>query len=306
MVVGEVIFIGQTGAAAVGYFQVTGITGTTTVIVTNLANTAAKQYLSNSAPGTVFPSLSGVSPGGLQGPPGANGTSGAPTTATYITQVPDGTLSAEFALSTLATGVLKNTTVTGVLSIASDGTDYLSPTTGLAKSGNLAGLANLATSRTNLGLGSMAVQGAGAVAIVGGSIVGTPISGSTGSFSTLGATGQATLSGGVVLTPTGVQTLAAANLIAVAAGKVKVAGSGGAVTMTSTPTVALGTADGQEVLVMGTDDANTVTLQDNGSLAGSKLRLGAASRLLKKGSSIRLSWDATFGFWYETAFVSVV
>lgn len=45
------------------------------------------------------------------------GGSGAPTTATYITQVPEAGLSAEQALSTLATGVLKVTTGTGVVSI---------------------------------------------------------------------------------------------------------------------------------------------------------------------------------------------
>lgn len=41
---------------------------------------------------------------------------GAPTTATYITQTPNGSLSAEQALSTLASALLLNTTGTGVLS----------------------------------------------------------------------------------------------------------------------------------------------------------------------------------------------
>jgi hypothetical protein len=42
----------------------------------------------------------------------------APNNATYITQTANGSLSAEQALSALATGLLKNTTTTGVLSIA--------------------------------------------------------------------------------------------------------------------------------------------------------------------------------------------
>lgn len=42
---------------------------------------------------------------------------GAPTDATYITQTANGTLSAEQALSSLATGPLKNTTGTGVLTV---------------------------------------------------------------------------------------------------------------------------------------------------------------------------------------------
>jgi hypothetical protein len=59
---------------------------------------------------------------------GAGG-GGAPTTATYITQTPDASLSNEQALSLLATGILKSTTTTGVLSIATAGTDYQSPLT---------------------------------------------------------------------------------------------------------------------------------------------------------------------------------
>lgn len=53
--------------------------------------------------------------------------SGAPVGATYVTQTPDGTLSNEFALSTLSTGLLKVTTGTGALSTAVAGTDYVVP-----------------------------------------------------------------------------------------------------------------------------------------------------------------------------------
>jgi hypothetical protein len=62
----------------------------------------------------------------------SGGGGGAPTTATYITQTPDGTLSAEQAMSLLSTGIVKNTTTTGVLSIAAAGTDYGPPTSGNA------------------------------------------------------------------------------------------------------------------------------------------------------------------------------
>lgn len=59
----------------------------------------------------------------------AVGGSSAPISATYITQTTDGTLTNEQALSALATGILKNTTTTGVLSIAASGTDYEVPIT---------------------------------------------------------------------------------------------------------------------------------------------------------------------------------
>lgn len=48
----------------------------------------------------------------------SGGGGGAPTTATYIVQTPDATLSNEFALSTLGTGILRVTTGTGALSSA--------------------------------------------------------------------------------------------------------------------------------------------------------------------------------------------
>ena len=48
-----------------------------------------------------------------------------PTNAAYITQTANSILTGEQALSILGTGVLKNATGTGVLSIATPGTDYL-------------------------------------------------------------------------------------------------------------------------------------------------------------------------------------
>lgn len=49
---------------------------------------------------------------------------GAPSSGTYITQLPVGALANEQALSLLATGLMKNTTITGVISIATAGVDY--------------------------------------------------------------------------------------------------------------------------------------------------------------------------------------
>jgi hypothetical protein len=66
----------------------------------------------------------------------ASPTTSAPVGAKYITQTPDGTLTAEQALSLLGTGILKNTTTTGVLSIAVPGTDYI-PVPGSPAQGDL-------------------------------------------------------------------------------------------------------------------------------------------------------------------------
>jgi hypothetical protein len=74
---------------------------------------------------------------------GAGG-GGAPTTATYITQTADATLTGEQALSSLGTGLLKNTTGTGVLSIGTSGTDYAPATSGssLLKGNGAGGFSN--------------------------------------------------------------------------------------------------------------------------------------------------------------------
>lgn len=58
---------------------------------------------------------------------GGGGGGGAPVDAGYITKTANATLTDEFPLSSLLTGILKNTTTTGVPSIAVAGTDYVAP-----------------------------------------------------------------------------------------------------------------------------------------------------------------------------------
>jgi hypothetical protein len=60
-------------------------------------------------------------------PAWAGSAAGAPSTATYITQTADAGLSAEFAMGSLGTGLVKNATTTGIPSIAVAGTDYVAP-----------------------------------------------------------------------------------------------------------------------------------------------------------------------------------
>lgn len=81
---------------------------------------------------------------------GGGGGGGAPTTSKYITQTPDATLSAEQALSLLGTGILKNTTGTGVLSIAVAG-DF--PTLNQNTTGNAATATALSANPANCGAG---------------------------------------------------------------------------------------------------------------------------------------------------------
>lgn len=78
---------------------------------------------------------------------------GAPTDATYIVQTSNGTLTNEQVLADLATGLVKNTTATGVLSIATAGTDYYNPGgTDVAVLDGGTGASTAANARTNLGV----------------------------------------------------------------------------------------------------------------------------------------------------------
>lgn len=116
--------------------------------------------------------------------------------------------------------------------------------------------------------------------------------------------GATTLDGPLNLKPSSTQTIAAGTAILANAGSTRVAGSGGAVTVTAAPTIADGTVDGQIIYVMGTSAANTVTIQDEGGLAGSNLQLGAATRALGEFSVIALIWDATGSAWREISFAA--
>lgn len=104
---------------------------------------------------------------------GSGSGSGAPTNATYITQTSNTSLTNEQALADLSTGILKSTTGTGVVSIATEGTDYYKPTgTDVAVADGGTGASTAAAARTNLGLGSIATQDANNVSITGGSVSG--------------------------------------------------------------------------------------------------------------------------------------
>ena len=72
----------------------------------------------------------------------------------------------------------------------------------------------------------------------------------------------------------------------------------GNVTMTALPTLAAG-VEGQQVTLINTHATRTLTLQDNGTLVGSTLRLSATSVALVAGDSITLRYFGST--WYQTA-----
>lgn len=116
-----------------GWMQVTGIIDSTNIELTNLEDTATDAYTDNVAPGTVVAGSNSIVAGGLQGPAGVDGVTGAPTDSGYLITTADASLTGATDLAGLASGLVKSTVAAGAstISIAADGVDYLSPTTGL-------------------------------------------------------------------------------------------------------------------------------------------------------------------------------
>jgi hypothetical protein len=304
-----------------GWLQVTAIGSATSVTLRNLEDAATSAYPANVAPGTVIASASKIVAAGIQGPAGDDGAGGAPTGATYLTSTPHADLSAEIPLSGEATGLVHSTIVTGAITTIPTGVanaaiprvdDAGGLTSGEAVFATATGIETktAALARTALGLGTLATQASSAVSISGGTISGVTLTGA-GTFTTLGVSGAASFAAGVGLggktyAPSStLQSLLAATAIVPDALRLRVVGSGGAVTLTAVPTITPTSTDGQLLIIQGTSDANTVTLQDSATLPGSQLNLGAGTRVLGAGDIIFLVWDLATTSWSEISFSNV-
>lgn len=87
--------------------------------------------------------------------------------------------------------------------------------------------------------------------------------------------------------------------------------TGVSVLMTSKPTISTATivggstpwADGTKLIITTTGTA-TITLQDNGTLSGSSLHLGAASRIIGADKILTLIYVAAQNFWDELSYAN--
>ena len=98
----------------------------------------------------------------------------------------------------------------------------------------------------------------------------------------------------LVYTPSSDTAITAAGGITVTKAIMRVTGDGGAIDITADPQIAAGT-DGQVVIIQGTHDTNTVTLDDGTGLALS------AQCVLAAQDNITLMYDSGDSEWIETS-----
>lgn len=102
----------------------------------------------------------------------------------------------------------------------------------------------------------------------------------------------------LVYTPSSDTAITAAGGITVTKAIMRVAGDGGAIDITANPQIVAGT-DGQVVIIQGTHDTNTVTLDDGTGLALS------AQCVLAAQDNITLMYDSGDSEWIETSRTTV-
>lgn len=77
-------------------------------------------------------------------------------------------------------------------------------------------------------------------------------------------------------------------------------------TLTNTPTITAGTQDGQLIIIINEDTTNSITLQDEDTLSGSTLQMGAATRTIPPLGSISFIWSTFLSEWTEQYFNPLV
>lgn len=268
-----------------GFMQVTALdVNGTGITLRNLAD-GALLYPDNIGPGTAIPNQSKLSPAGLQGPQGTS----AVAIPVPVAQGGTGAITAAAARTSL--GLIIGTNIQAW----SPNLDTLAGVVVTAAGAALLDDASAAVQRSTLGLGTIATQNANAVAIVGGTLAGiATLTVTTATIATL----LPTL---VALSASTLAALVAASAINPNMAKIRV-GAAAPIVLVSTPTITAPANDGTLLLLMGTNDTNTVALQSESSLAGTKLKLGAATRTLGAGDYLLLCYDLTLGFWFEVAF----
>lgn len=166
-----------------GTIQITNPTGAAGNPQLSIANNTSIQKVISAAYGTDRATqgrLNFIGAGGVGVTVASNGTlnsaditisgsGGAPQAANYLITIPYVGLTGAFAMSSLATGILKNTTGTGIPTIAVAGTDYMTPNATLTAIGNLSGALGSIIVGTGSSFTSRSIGASGTVPISNGS-----------------------------------------------------------------------------------------------------------------------------------------
>jgi hypothetical protein len=108
--------------------------------------------------------------------------------------------------------------------------------------------------------------------------------------------------GTLIYTPSAAQVIDAVGDTVLANAVAVVVDPDGDYTLTSTPTIANGTTGQFLYITAANGEANTVTLQDQDSLASSNLQLGAASRAVSGKDVLVILFDGTD--WIEVSYAN--
>jgi hypothetical protein len=116
-------------------------------------------------------------------------------------------------------------------------------------------------------------------------------------------TGDRAVAGRNVITPTSMTGVTVSSSVPAAASYYILTSTSGALVMTATPAVSTTTAtNGQTMILRGVSASNTFTLQDQGTLSGSLLELGASTRVISDKKVLSLIYDSTLGEWLEQSY----
>ena len=196
--------------------------GQPTVPVSNISPVNSMSLLGRYDPGTGRGQIISIgegltlSSGGVLSASGSGG-GAAPSNATFITQTPDAQLTNEQALSALSTGILKSTTGTGVVSIATPNSDFMAwvpvgtsgnvltsngtnwVSSAPSTSGNVTAAGTLDSGNIVIGQGGKAIATTSAVSVSGSNVTVTGNLAITGStlFNNL-TTANLTVTGNIV------------------------------------------------------------------------------------------------------------
>jgi hypothetical protein len=97
-----------------------------------------------------------------------------------------------------------------------------------------------------------------------------------------------------------IQDVTASGGVSITGDFMQVRGDGSAVTVTATPSIETEAIQGHILVLQGASNSNTLTLQDESSLSGSKLELdGAANVTLGLGDTLVLIYNSTTGKYYQ-------